>query len=894
MHKASRGYRVWLILAASTWRFRRRTLAAIGLVLLAKFATVAVPLILKRIVDKLGHPELLAALPVALLLAYALARFAGTLFSELRDVVFARVVQYTVSDFLTRAFRHLHQLSSRFHTLRQTGSLTREIERGTAGIGFLLGVALFTILPTLIEMLSVVVILSLGYSFWFTAIIALTFFVYASFTLYFTERRAIYQRALNTLDSRANGRLVDSLLNYETVKYYTGEEAEAARFQTIMAEWIDVGVGNQKALTQLHIGQSAIIACGVASAMLLAGIQVLHSGLTVGDLVLVNAYVIQICLPLNSLGFIFREAKDASVNAEKLFEVLDAQPEIKDLPNLPELQVSKGELRFEHVDFGYELSRPILYDISFRIAPGHTVAVVGGSGSGKSTLVRLLLRFYDMTNGNISIDAQDIRHVTQRSLRAAIGVVPQDTILFNDSIAYNIAYGRPGATREEIMDAARAAHVHDFIAALPQGYDTLVGERGLRLSGGERQRIAIARAMLKNPYILVLDEATSALDTRSERAIQYELDKLARDRTALVIAHRLSTVVNANEILVMDQGHIVERGTHDALLRQNGLYAQMWRLQQHEQEIERTGKRLSMHAVNLAVLVAGVVDGLRVQLQSKKLNLFTIFDTEQVIVTGNPGRLHEAIWDVLQNAINASEEGNRIELRVEHIDANAVLNIVHVSRHANVVEPEYASDYPFIYQNTQAVVEEHGGRFSLLCEKEECVARIELPLRAITADKVDGTDDIDEKNAEEPALDRHALDGVRVLAVDDSSEARELIGALLRTYGAEVQTAAGGTEALRILEQLPSSAWPHIFLCDIALGDEDGYAVIHRIRLLETARRHSLADRLPAIAITGFATSADRMRSLFAGFQMHLTKPVEPAELLTAIRTLATKVSQPV
>ncbi|HEX8963627.1 MAG TPA: ABC transporter ATP-binding protein/permease [Rhodocyclaceae bacterium] len=589
------GRRVLRLLLSAILRYRWRTAFALALVIAAKLATLLVPMALKGIVDRLGAAggtdAAPAALPVFLLLGYAVLRFLGTFFSEIRDFAFARVAQDTVTGYLLRSFIHLHRLSVRFHAMRRTGGVTRDVERGTQGIGFLLGVALFTVLPTLFEILAVVVVIGVGYSPWFILVILATFAAYTTFTVIYTERRAVYQRALNKLDSKANAQLVDSLLNFETVKYYTNERFEHLRLGGLLDRSVEIAVQNQKALSTLHIGQSGIIALGVASIMLLAGQNVVTGHMSVGDLVLVNAYVIQVCLPLNSLGFIFRQARDAIINAEQLFRLMDEKPEIQDEPDRRELEVTKGEVRFEHVSFAYEPSRPILQDVSFVIPPGRTVAVVGGSGSGKSTLARLLFRFYDATRGRVRIDGQDVRDVSQRSLRAAIGIVPQDTILFNDSIAYNIAYGRAGARLPDVIEAARAAHVHDFIASLPEGYDTLVGERGVKLSGGEKQRIAIARAILKNPPILVLDEATSALDTRAERAIQEELDRLAHARTTLVIAHRLSTVVGADEILVLEKGRIVERGRHNALLDADGVYAQLWRLQLQQQVLEQAEQR---------------------------------------------------------------------------------------------------------------------------------------------------------------------------------------------------------------------------------------------------------------------------------------------------------------
>jgi ATP-binding cassette subfamily B protein len=595
-------------LIAAAWRYRGRTLAALALLLLAKAAGVAVPLLLKAVVDRFsqapGHGGAAGGtasevvplvLPVGLLVGYAVVRFAGTLFTELRDWVFAPVTRRTVIDMAQRTFDHLLALGPRFHSQRSTGSLMRDVERGTSGIGFLLGAGLFTIVPTLVEFLAILAVMAIGYSGWFTLAILLTFVVYASVTARLTARRELRQRRVNEMDSHANGRLVDTLLNYETVKSYAREDYERARYAEICREWIASSLGNQRSLSRLHVAQGAIIACGVAAVMLLAGRETVRGAMTVGDLVLVNSYLIQVCLPLNALGFVFREARDALINTEKLFDLLAQQPDIVQAPGTPPLALRGGRVVFEQVDFGYEPGRRVLHGIDLVLEAGHTVAVVGGSGSGKSTLSRLLLRQYDPDAGRITLDGQDLHAVRLDSLREAIGLVPQDTVLFNDTIAYNIAYGRLGAGLPEVMEAAQAADVHGFIESLPQGYDTRVGERGMKLSGGEKQRIAIARAFLKNPPLMILDEATSALDTRAERAIQRELDRIAAGRTTLVIAHRLSTIVNADLIVVMDQGRIVERGRHDELLARDGLYTQLWKLQRQRRQFDIVERHMARH-----------------------------------------------------------------------------------------------------------------------------------------------------------------------------------------------------------------------------------------------------------------------------------------------------------
>ncbi|PWF42468.1 ABCB family ABC transporter ATP-binding protein/permease [Massilia glaciei] len=575
-------------LAADLWgvlsQYRARVAAAFVFLVVAKIATVAVPLVLKRIIDAFSQPGQLARIPLYLLAGYALLRFLSTLFNELRDLLFARVTLSTVSAYAQKTFAHLHALGPRFHARRQIGGLLPDIDRGTNGIAFLLGVGLFTIVPTLIEIGLVLAVMLTRYSGWFSVAIGATFLLYAGFTLVFTSRRVLYQRRVNQLDSGAKSHLADSLINYDTIKYFTNEAVEAARFRDIMRHWREAGMGNQRALFTLHVGQSGTIAAGIAAIMLLAGDAVWRGQMSVGDLVLINAYALQVCLPLNALGFVYREARDAWVNAERLFALLRERPDVAEQAGLPRLRAGRGEVVFEQVSFGYEEARPVLRGVSFRIPPGHTVAVVGRSGSGKSTLARLLLRLYPPAQGRILIDGQDIATLSPSSVRAAIGVVPQDTALFNDSIGYNVAYGRLGCRPDEIESACRAAHVHELIMALPEQYETQVGERGVKISGGEKQRIAIARAVLKDPAILIFDEATSALDSDSEHAIQQELDRLSENRTTLIIAHRLSTIVGADEILVMDRGRIVERGSHAQLLSLKGLYARLWLLQQRLDE----------------------------------------------------------------------------------------------------------------------------------------------------------------------------------------------------------------------------------------------------------------------------------------------------------------------
>ncbi len=576
------------------WQYRWRVLLALSCLVCAKLANVAVPMVFKQMIDELTSTQLPLALPLLLLTLYGALRFSTSLFTELREILFARVTQQAVRRLALEVFRHLHALSLRFHLERQTGGVSRDIERGSRSISSLISYTLYSILPTLVEISLVLGILFVKYDSGFVVITALSLAAYILFTVKVSNWRIGLRRQVNDSDSAANSQAIDSLLNYETVKYFNNEDYEAGRYDAHLLRWQDAATKSQISLSWLNLGQQIIIACGVTAMMWRAAAGVVAGTMTIGDLVLVNAFLIQLYMPLSFLGVIYREIRQSLADIERLFDLLAVDREIADAPGAVALPAGPVAVRFAAVDFSYEPKRQILFDVSFEIPRGHTVAVVGESGSGKSTLARLLYRFYDIDAGSIRINNRDLRELTQQSLRAAIAIVPQDTVLFNDTIDYNIQYGRPQASRAEVLAAAQAAQLADFIELLPDGYETRVGERGLKLSGGEKQRVAIARALLKNPPLLIFDEATSALDSKTEKAIQASLDAAARGRTTLVIAHRLSTIMNADAILVIDNGRIVERGTHAALLAANGRYAQMWALQQQEEESE-TGLAASLN-----------------------------------------------------------------------------------------------------------------------------------------------------------------------------------------------------------------------------------------------------------------------------------------------------------
>lgn len=566
---------------------KTRVVIAMSFLASAKLITVYIPFLYKAAVDALTEEGVaVVTVPLFVIIGYGMARVMSQAFGELRDAVFARVGQHALRSIALNTFHHLHRLSMRFHLERQTGGLSRSIERGTRGIDFLLRFMLFNVLPTLLEIGLVCGILLVQYNFWFAAITFFSVSGYITFTLLFTEWRIKYRREMNSSENEANTKAIDSLLNFETVKYFGNETHEEERFDKSLARYQTAAVKSQITLSGLNIGQGFIIAAGLIGVMLLAAMGVRDGNMTIGDFVLVNTFLIQLYLPLGFLGFVYREIKQSLVDMEAMFNLFTVEKEIEDRPDAAVLNATRGEVEFDRVNFSYEADREILRDVSFMVPAGRTVAIVGPSGAGKSTISRLLFRFYDVTDGAIRIDGQDIREVTQDSCRSAIGIVPQDTVLFNDTIGYNIRYGRPDATEAEVKEAARLAHIHEFVSRLPLGYETIVGERGLKLSGGEKQRVAIARTILKKPSILLFDEATSALDSHTEKEIQASIREVSADRTTLIIAHRLSTVVDADEILVLDEGRVVERGSHNVLLGLDGLYAAMWHRQQQAAEYQ--------------------------------------------------------------------------------------------------------------------------------------------------------------------------------------------------------------------------------------------------------------------------------------------------------------------
>ncbi len=861
----------------AVWAWRYQTAAAVALMIGARLAVVGVPLMLKRVIDEFSHPASSVVFPVFLVLAYVLLRYLGDVLNEARDVVFSIVTQRTVASFTERTFAHLHALGARFHARRETGAVVRDVQKGADGIGFLLGTSLFTIVPVMIEIGTIVAVMVHAYSLEFMAIIGATFVLYSVWTVIFTRFRMRFQRAVNGLEAQSDGRLVDSLLNYETVKFFASESIETRRLSSVLEQWVHARIANQRALTLLHVGQSTIITIGIAAVMLRAAQHVVAGTMSVGDLVLVNAYIVQVCNPLNTLGFVFRETNDAMVNVERMFNILLSRGRVRedvDEAHAKPLVVTAGEIEFDHVEFGYDPARQILRDVDFRAHPGKKLAVVGGSGSGKSTLVKLLFRLYEPTAGAIRIDGQDISQVTQNSLRATIGIVPQDTVLFNDTIAYNIGYGRPGATRADIARAARAAQLDGFIERLPDDYETRVGERGVRLSGGERQRIAIARAILKNPRIIVFDEATSALDTRSERAIQNELDRLAEGRTSIVIAHRLSTVVDADWILVMEHGRIVEQGQHDELLARDGVYARMWSLQWQQGELKHAQRKVSATALGLDALVAGVVDALHDEIVTRGVNLYTVISDPGLRVSGDASVLQQIVADLCRSHMSSAARGERIELRVFREDNHANLTVI-----GQRASPADLSSQQM--RRLESALNEMGGGFTVRYIDAHVAYVATMPLRPV----------LDDPQASEATHD-DALAGITVMVLDDQEDARDALEAVLESVGARVMSCASGDEALARLRELPGAQWPDALLCDIVLGGEqNGYDVLRLIREEESRRGASLSERMPAIALTGHTQADARSRAQAAGFQAHLTKPVAAPKLIATIGDVTARTS---
>ena len=591
-HEKSNDWKVIANLLPYLWTFKGRVILALSCLIAAKVANLGVPILLKSLVDSMSVPpglQTLIVVPVALIIAYGLLRLSASLFTELRELIFSRVTESAVRTVALQVFEHLHALSLRFHLSRQTGGMTRDIERGTRGIQSLISYSLYSILPTIVELGLVLGYFVWAYNYLFALITLIALVLYVIFTIVVTEWRTKYRKRMNELDSKAHQRAVDALINFETVKYFGNEEYETKRYDENLRCFREAAIQSQRSLAILNLGQQTIIATGLILILWQATIGVSNGSMTLGDLVLVNVLMIQLYIPLNFFGVIYREIKQALIDMDRMFKLLGTDREIADQDGAPDLVIKNQALgphiQFRDVSFSYERNRQILKGIDFEVLPGKTTAVVGHSGAGKSTLARLLFRFYDVTKGSIEFDQQNIQAVTQKSVRACIGIVPQDTVLFNDTIAYNIAYGRPGASQDEIETAAKAAQIHDFITSLPDGYHSAVGERGLKLSGGEKQRVAIARTLLKNPSFLIFDEATSALDSETERAIQKELMALAKNRSTLIIAHRLSTIIYADQILVMDDGCIIERGTHDELLSLGGRYSDMWQAQQSQTKL---------------------------------------------------------------------------------------------------------------------------------------------------------------------------------------------------------------------------------------------------------------------------------------------------------------------
>ncbi|HTH61408.1 MAG TPA: ATP-binding cassette domain-containing protein [Paraburkholderia sp.] len=859
------------------WQYRGATFAAAALMVVGRLCAVAVPIALKHLVDGLAHVPVLVVVPVFLVLAYALLRFLGDALSEARDVAFSIVTQRAVASFRERTFAHLHRLGARFHAGRETGGIVRDVQKGSDGIGFLLGTALFAVLPTALEIGVVIAIVANRYSAMFVLVIGATFACYAVHTSIFARRRLVFQREVNRLEATADSRLVDSLLNHDTVKYFSSEQHEVDRLRGVLDHWVDARLANQRALTALHIGQSLVIAAGIAATMLLAVQQVALHHMTVGDLVLVNAYIIQVCAPLNTLGFVFREANDALVDIERMFGILSVRGtagEDVDAPAAHPLVVSQGEVRFTRVDFGYDPARIVLRDIDFVAAPGRTLAVVGGSGSGKSTLMKLLFRFYGPLHGSVEIDGQDLSTVTQKSLRDAIGIVPQDTVLFNDTIAYNIAYGRPSATRADVVRAARAAQLDELIERLPDHYDTRVGERGVRLSGGERQRIAIARAILKDPRIMVFDEATSALDTRSERAIQRELTRLAQGRTTIVIAHRLSTVVDADQILVMEHGRIVEQGAHADLLARDGVYAKMWAMQWQQGDLEHAERRLASRPVQAAALAAWVAGQLRDDAAASGVQIGVSAPEDLAFVAADADALRQALLQLVENEIDHAPRGTRIELDARRDANHAVMRVAGGAGRPAPLDERDA-------ERIEAALRDAGATFTLAPDHDGAHIGYAVVLPVVAVAPV----------PEGAEAAPRALDGLSVMVLDDQEETRDALEALLEMQGATVGVAASGADVLARLRETPRAAWPDVLLCDLVLNDgEDGRDVVAAVRVLESQREQSRTDgrhaRLPAIALTGYAEDAQPggprpdMDAQFAG---HLRKPVPPDTLIDAI-----------